>query len=373
MATAICLQMAAVGCDGPNPVLIGSSPDPTPLPLTTPTPNPADLPDPRWHPVNKAEAQWATLTADRKKALVQGIQHALYAVLVETPLFNDSEITAALVVATKNTPKNPSNKAVQVMVILDGSGANRDLNLKAFNDLQSKGIIVQWAQDERNVRQDNQYVTLKPDFRSLQTTSVWTLDNLEGDGNKFWFEGAMYALDHPLTSDAFAKRGAVTITTVREDITEAALGLYNAYFRTPYTPSAPSIITGPKFARTRLVELFKGVKTSLDLRVESLADPALIQAIGERAKAGLAIRVLLPRLKESQKPALVAAGIKEIRFADHVGGCLGIIDGKSVLHGKLPLDPDSIDLDRSVLLNLDKQALATMALAEFDNHWQIGQ
>src|SRR5260370_13256513 len=83
------------------------------------------------------------------------------------------------------------------------------------------------------------------------------------------------------------------IVTKNPKLVQEAIKLFEADSkRQPYTPGLPNFVVSPVNARKQLSAFLKGARKKLLIYDPQLSDPAMIRLLEERAKAGVAIRII---------------------------------------------------------------------------------
>lgn len=364
--------MAAVtlaGCDGRNPLLSDTKPDPTPIPVATPTPDPALQPDSRYFPLDKSTYAWHELAQTGVKPLAQAIVAAGYMVIVEAEQLTDPTIIKALIAASKLPSTISQGTNVSTMVVLDDTGANAAINRPAYEALQAAGVGVYMVHNIPNAQ---------PNFKRLRSNTILVATGATYDQNTRTgaYSGALFMLNGPLTTDSLAKAGSsAAMSTDSRDITEAFKALVGAInpAQGTFVSTNPNILISPNSARKQLQDLLAGADSSIDLAVESLADPALVSTLIRKAQEGVAVRIVLPSTETAGRDSLKAAGLDQVKLAPDVTGLVAVLDGKRVLQGGFALSAAGIDEDHSMGFNLSDPTLVRGGVTAFDAKWSAGQ
>ncbi|MGQ4514647.1 phospholipase D-like domain-containing protein [Streptomyces sp. DW26H14] len=183
---------------------------------------------------------------------------------------------------------------VAVRVILDR--AEQSQNTSAYNTLKSAGVGVAWS-SSRFVYTHQKTITVDA------TKSLVLTGNLT---SQYYSTGRDYGV---FTDDT---RDVASIEKV-----------FNAdYADTAITPTdGDHLLWSPTDSRSRLLSVINGATSKLDVEELELSDSAVVDAIVARAKAGVAVRVVLetPSDYASEVSAIKAAGGKVVGYSDPDG------------------------------------------------------
>lgn len=183
---------------------------------------------------------------------------------------------------------------VTVRVVLDG--AEKSQNTSAYNSLKSAGVGVVWS-STRFVYTHQKTITVDA------TKSLVLTGNLT---SQYYSTGRDYGV---FTDDT---RDVAAIEKV-----------FNAdYAGTAITPTdGDHLLWSPTDSRNRLLTVINGAKSKLDVEELEFSDSTVVNAIVARAKAGVAVRVVLetPSDYSSQVSAIKAAGGKVVGYSDPDG------------------------------------------------------
>ncbi|KPI14161.1 Phospholipase D-like domain containing protein [Actinobacteria bacterium OK074] len=186
------------------------------------------------------------------------------------------------------------NKGVTVRVILDT--AHQSANSSAYNALTAAGVGVVWS-PSTFVYTHQKTITVD-DTKSLVLTGNLT--------SQYYTTGRDYGV---FTDDT---RDVAAIEKV-----------FNAdYADTSVTPTdGDHLLWSPTDSRSRLVALINAATTTLDVEELEFSDSTVVNAIVARAKAGVAVRVVLesPSSYSSEVSAIKAAGGTVVGYSDPNG------------------------------------------------------
>jgi phosphatidylserine/phosphatidylglycerophosphate/cardiolipin synthase-like enzyme len=183
---------------------------------------------------------------------------------------------------------------VDVRVILDQ--AEKSTNKSAYSTLTSAGVGVVWSSTAF------QYTHQK----------TLTVDNRES-----------LILTGNLTSNYYSEtRDFGDFDSDTNDV-KAIVSVFDAdYVHKPITPSdADDLLWSPTTANSRVLSVINGAKKTLDVEGEEFNDPAVVNAIAAKAKAGVTVRVVVesPSQYASSIAKVVKAGGKVTGYSSSTG------------------------------------------------------
>ena len=182
----------------------------------------------------------------------------------------------------ENDLVNLEKSGVTVRVILDQK--EKSTNQAAYNTLSAGGVGVVWSSTSFT-------------YTHQKTITVNNDESLILSGN--------------LTSEWYTTtRDYGVFDTDAADVS-AIVATFNAdYKHTSITPGAgDDLLWSPTTAQTRLLSIINGATKTLDIEEEEFSDSALINAVVARAKAGVAVRVVV------EDPSGYSSEITEIKNA----------------------------------------------------------
>jgi phosphatidylserine/phosphatidylglycerophosphate/cardiolipin synthase-like enzyme len=186
------------------------------------------------------------------------------------------------------------NKGVTVRVILDRQ--HQTANSSAYNALKGAGVGVVWS--------PSAFV-----YTHQKTITVDGLKSLILTGN--------------LTSQYYAtSRDYGVFDDDTRDVASIEKVFNADYAGTSITPTdGDHLLWSPTDSRNRLLSLVNGATKTLDVEELELSDSAVVNAIVARAKAGVAVRVVLemPSDYASEVSAIKAAGGTVVGYSDPNG------------------------------------------------------
>ena len=183
---------------------------------------------------------------------------------------------------------------VDVRVILDQ--AEKSTNKSAYSTLTSAGVGVVWSSTAFQ-------------YTHQKTLSVDNRESLILTGN--------------LTSNYYSEtRDYGDFDSDANDV-KAIVAVFDAdYAHKTITPSdADDLLWSPTTSTSRVLSVINGAKKTLDVEGEEFNDPAVVNAIAARAKAGVAVRVVVesPSQYASAISKVVEAGGKVVGYSSSTG------------------------------------------------------
>ncbi|MEU6144988.1 phospholipase D-like domain-containing protein [Streptomyces sp. NPDC047081] len=186
------------------------------------------------------------------------------------------------------------NKGVTVRVVLDQ--AHKSANNSAYTALTNAGVGVAWS--------STSFV-----YTHQKTITVDATKSLVLTGN--------------LTSQYYSTGRDYGVFTDDTRDVAAIEKVFNAdYAGTSITPTdGDHLLWSPTDSRTRLLSVINAATKTLDVEELEFSDSTVVNAIVARAKAGVAVRVVLetPSSYSSQVSAVKAAGGKVVGYSDPDG------------------------------------------------------
>ena len=186
------------------------------------------------------------------------------------------------------------NRGVTVRVVLDG--AHQSANQSAYNALTSAGVGVVWS----------------------SSTFVYTHQKtITVDGTK------SLILTGNLTSQYYRTgRDYGVFDDDSRDVAAIEKVFAADYAHTTVAPTdGDHLLWSPTDSRNRLLSLINSATTTLDIEELEFSDSTVVNAVVARAKAGVAVRVVLesPGSYSSQVSAVEAAGGTVVGYSDPDG------------------------------------------------------
>lgn len=251
------------------------------------------------------------------------------------------------------------NKGVTVRVVLDR--AHQSANSSAYNSLSAAGVGVVWS--------PSAFV-----YTHQKTITVDATKSLIMTGNltsQYYSTGRDYGVFDDDTRD---------VASIEK--------VFNAdYAGTSLTPTdGDHLLWSPTDSRNRLLTVINGATAKLDVEELEFSDSTVVNAIVARAKAGVAVRVVLenPSSYSSQVSAVKAAGGKVVGYSDPNGFYIHAkamvadygLSTQQVEAGSMNISSNSLDNNRELGIILTgtgvAQSVATTVETTFNSDYAGG-
>lgn len=247
-----------------------------------------------------------------------------------------------------DTLKAKAEAGIDVQVILDVG--QRDVNDKYRVQLEASGAKVKWSD---------------PKFPYMHAKMILV------DAGQAVISTGNYSKSYMLKERNF-------VATLRDS---QDLAVLEQLFRADYEQREPNVsctrlLVSPVNARQRLLEFVKSAKSTMEVESMQLGDRGVRDAILERARAGVNVRVLLadPGWIDANAEAfrlLKTAGIPA-KTRPHLHTKAIIVDGVSAYMGSINMSSTSLNKNREVgFLTAEAQAVGVMRTT-FETDWAAG-
>ncbi|MGC4191258.1 MAG: phospholipase D-like domain-containing protein [Thermomicrobiales bacterium] len=178
-----------------------------------------------------------------------------------------------------------------------------------------------------------------------------------------------------LTASAFkGNREFGAISTDQTVVAETQSLFDGDWSGNPVDNPAGPLIVSPDNSRERFLDLIDGTRTSIDLYVEVINDPGIINALGYAAQAGIHVRLIVNPPEDDATRTIYAAmqrsGI-EVRVLSrlYVHAKVMILDGDTAIVGSQNFTPTSLDSNREIALIVRSAGSVERARAVFAQDW----
>jgi phosphatidylserine/phosphatidylglycerophosphate/cardiolipin synthase-like enzyme len=242
-----------------------------------------------------------------------------------------------------------------VRVVLDQ--AEKSLNQAAYNTLTSSGVGVVWSSTQ---------------FAYTHQKTV-TIDDRE----------SLILTGNLTSSDYTTTRDYGVVDTDPHDVA-AIVAVFNSdYTHGSITPGdADDLLWSPTSAESRLLAVINGAKKTLDVEGEEFSDSTVVKAIAARAKAGVAVRVVVetPSQYASEIKEVVAAGGKVVGYSSSKGlyihakalvADVGLSD-QTVELGSMNLTAASLGRNRELGIILTSGSACSLINSQFNSDFSGG-
>src|SRR5215213_8413975 len=291
---------------------------------TAPPPAPtsiADIPSPGETPALPVTGVFIQ-PGDGRAPLLDEIQGARRSIDLEVYIVSDDAILQSL--------EEAQRRGVEVRVILEeqpfGGGGGQE---EVFARLESAGIAVRWG---------------NPVFRFSHIKTLIIDD------------AVAIIMNQNLTQSAFATNREFGVVTNRPDAVQAAAAIFAADWSRGAEPNPGPLVVSPTNARDQLLALVNGARVSLDLYAEVLRDPQLLDALGEAARRGVRVRIMVSPSADfmAEVEELTASGV-DIRLSSslYIHAKLIVADSERAFIGSQNLSATSLDQNRELGIIVD--------------------
>lgn len=284
--------------------------------------------------------------------VLDAIRGARKSVDVEVYIFTEKAVLESL--------KAAKDRGVKVRVLMEKEPFNPGnpsqplpVNYAAAKYLKENGVTYGWTGDAFNFTHQKSLVV------DGQTAVIMTSN---------------------LTKGAFTKNREYGI--LDRDPADAAVTqqIFDAdWAHKPISVSSRNLVVSPDNSRPQLEKLISSARKSIHVQDEVMADPAVFKLLGDRAKAGVDVRVQLGRLSgsadEDAKAALLAAGVRHVRVVDSPTlHCKMILaDQKSAYVGSINLTTNSLEKNRELGVIVDDPRTVADISATAEKDWANGK
>lgn len=254
-------------------------------------------------------------------------------------LISDDEIIAGLVAAVE--------RGVRVRIILEEhpfGGGGQD---ERAAELQTAGIELHWSSD------------------------------------RFRFTHAKYAVvDHQialilnqnLTTSSFERNREFGVVTTEKDEVGEAQAIFDSDWQGAPPRGPFDLVVSPDNSRAELTETIGDAARSLDIYAEVVRDPAMLAALAEAERRGVAVRLLITDEDDEdnlEAAARIARAGVEVRLVDrlYIHAKLVLADGARLFVGSQNFTATSLDANRELGVVVTEPVLVERAAAIFARDW----
>lgn len=290
---------------------------------------------------------------DGQAPVLRAIEQAKTSVDVVVYMLSSPEIVKALLdahargvkvrVLLEQRPFNPSNPNVPLPI-----------NRKTFEALEFAGVPVRYA--------DSRFV-----YTHQKTMIV--------DGS------TAYVMTANLSRAAFEKnREYGLINRSESDVAEIHAIFEADWERKPFKPADPDLVVSPDNSRSRLVTFIQSAKRSVVVQDEVMGDQEVADALGERAKAGVDVKVQAAKFEPGALgdtngkllKQLNDAGVTQVRFQvkPMLHAKLIVVDDEAAYLGSVNLTTNSMDNNRELGVIVREKAIVSKLLKFSRADWK---
>jgi phosphatidylserine/phosphatidylglycerophosphate/cardiolipin synthase-like enzyme len=163
-------------------------------------------------------------------------------------------------------------------------------------------------------------------------------------------------MNQNLTVSSFTQNREFGVMTTHPDAVRTAAAIFEADWTRGPEPAPEPLVVSPTNARVELLGLIRGATSSLDVYAEVLADREALGALGDAAKRGVKVRLIVTPSPDNAtaRATLAAAGV-QVRLAKalYVHAKLIVADGKRAFVGSQNFSATSLDQNRELGIIID--------------------
>ncbi|HVB97160.1 MAG TPA: phospholipase D-like domain-containing protein [Chloroflexota bacterium] len=222
--------------------------------------DPIPIPDPA--PIGAPSVQLSVEPDDGVQPLVRFIDASQHTLDVAMYLLSDRDVIGAL--------ERSRQRGVEVRVMLEehpyGNGPG---NRQIYDRLKKAGVSVTWSPPTFQLSHDKYAIADRQ--IALVGTANWTL-------SAFKYNREYFVVDRDPT-----------------DVMQIEAVFQGDWQRHPVALDDPHLVVSPTNSRTDLLGLIASARHELDLEAEELQDSGIETALGQAARRGVQVRVIVPR------------------------------------------------------------------------------
>lgn len=272
---------------------------------------------------------------DGRAPILDEIEAATHAIDLEIYIITDNAVLQAL--------EDAARRGVTVRVILEqhpfgGDGRQQEM----FDRLTRSGIEVRWS---------NPVFT----FGHIKT---FVIDN-----------AIALIMNQNLTVTSFTQNREFGVMTTHPDAVRTAAAIFEADWTRGPEPDPEPLVVSPTNARVKLLGLIREATSSLDIYAEVLADREVLSALGDAAKRGVEVRLIVtPKPDNADARATLAESGVQVRLATalYIHAKLIIADDKRAFVGSQNFSATSLDQNRELGIIVDDPVALARLTRTFD-------
>ncbi|MBO9542501.1 hypothetical protein J7643_18080 [bacterium] len=294
--------------------------------------------------VEPDEGQAPVLTAIQKaKASVDVVVYMLSSPEIIQALCEAHGRGVKVRVLLEQRPFNPSNPNVPLPI-----------NKKTFETLEAAGVPVRYA--------DRRFV-----YTHQKTMIV--------------DQKAAYILTANLSRAAFEKnREYGLINRSESDVAEIQAMFEADWEHKAFTPMDPDLVVSPDNSRSRLVSFIRSAKRSVMVQDEVMGDQEVADALGERVRAGVDVKVQAAKFEPNALgdtnakllKQLNDVGVSQVRFQvkPMLHAKLIVVDGEAAYVGSINLTTNSLNNNRELGVIVRERAIVNRLVTFSSADWK---
>ncbi|MEB3237381.1 MAG: phospholipase D-like domain-containing protein [Candidatus Sericytochromatia bacterium] len=266
---------------------------------------------------------------------------------------------------------------VQVYIL-----SNDDI-IKALAAAADRGVRVRVMLDPAPYNPSNPNSPLpinKETLKKLTGSKVmlaWTDPSFRFTHSKFMIvdRAKAWILTANMSKSGMTRNREFGVVDTRPEDVRDMNALFDAdWAHKPWAPTSPRLVVSPVNAEARLQDLISSARQAIEVYDEVMYDEATFAALGERAKAGVKVRVLMGDPEHIPGNASAAARLKEMGIesrwiAEPVIHAKMVSADNRFYVGSVNLTTNSIKNNREVGLILDEADLLGSVRGTFEKDW----
>ncbi len=271
---------------------------------------------------------------DGRAPLLNYINSSHIQVLTEMYLLSDTDIINALVLV-------PTRGATISAILEEHPFGGNNLNQNTNAALESSGIATEWSSPSYTLTHEKAMVF------DDQTVCILNMN---------------------LTKTAFTKNREYNICSINpEDVAEVEKIFQADWEKTAYEPTNPNLVVSPNNSRGKLTALINSAKSSLDMEMEVIEDPQIIDLLASKAQT-LSLRVIEPDKKSVDNPPIPGVQVRYLS-SPYPHAKLIIADYQRAYVGSVNLSSQSLDHNREVGILVSQPNILERLNATFTHDW----
>ncbi len=269
----------------------------------------------------------------------------------------------------------PGDGITSLLRAIDGAKRSVDIMIFRFNrkEIQTalmkaaaRGVTVRALIASTNRGGEAVLRELETNLLGAGVTVARTADDLVRYHGKYMIvdRRELFLMAFNLTFQDIERSRSFAVVTTNAKLVGEAIRLFEADTkRQPYHPANPAFLVSPHNARPQLAEFLAGAKKELVIWDPKISDRAMIRVLAQRAKAGVAIRIMGRLTREIQ-------GAEARRLAEPRLHTRTIVrDGKHAFIGSQSLRSLELDSRREVGTIFRNTAICKTLCEVFERDW----
>ena len=241
--------------------------------------------------------------------------------------------------------------------------------VKALGAAVDRGVAVRALIAHTNSSGDKALRKLELKLLELGVTVARSADDLPRYHGKIVIvdRSRLLLLGFNYTKLDLQKSRSLGLVVEDDTVVRETLRLFEAdLLKQEYAPKHDALVVSPENARKRLSEFVAGAREQLLIYDARLSDRAMLKLVGERARAGVDVRVL-GRCAKSAKNAVACAKLPRYRL--HIRAI--VRDGEQAFVGSQSLRKAELDERREVGMLVSHRPTVRRIMTTFEEDWAL--